>query len=306
MPNKRSRAVSKFDLNLLATYETIYMTRSVTKAAKSLNLTPSSVSQSLQKLRDFFADPLFIRTHSGLVPTAMATDIYTQLLQTYGGLMSSLESMTQGDNRDLLTVHCPTYVAMRIVPAISHWLEIHAPHCKVLHRDFLRDLDSPEELLQRRGVDLLFDVSPCHSFALETVPLYQEGSMFICRKNHPRLGSSISKEEAALERFALFETEGMDIQLGQLHVKKQFGERKTAIGSSSLMTILSTVEETDIVGVIPVWLYQKLKNSYDIRTLDRSFKTQVVTTYMMYHKNALHNGMFSGLVSWLEKHFEEE
>lgn len=305
MRTKQSRAVSKFDLNLLAVYETVYLTRSVTKAAKSLNLTPSSISQSLQKLRVFFSDPLFVRTNTGLIPTAMATDIYTQLLKSYGGLMSNLESLTQGESKDLLTVHCPTYIAMRVLPAVTKWLEENAPHCKLLHRDFLRDIDSPEDLLQRRGVDLLFDVFPSHSFALEAVPLYQEDTTFICRKDHPRLGSCISKEEAQLERFAMFETSAIDVQLGKLHVKKQFGERKTAFSSGSLVTIVSAVEQSDIIGKIPVWLFEKLKNSYDIRRLEQDFKSTNVTTFMMYHKNSLHNEMVSSLITWLEHHFED-
>lgn len=50
------------DLNLLTVFEAVYLHKGIVHAAKALNLTPSSVSQSIQKLRNTFPDPLFIRT----------------------------------------------------------------------------------------------------------------------------------------------------------------------------------------------------------------------------------------------------
>lgn len=304
MSQENKRDVSKFDLNLLATFETIYTTRSVTRAAEVMNRAPSSVSNALQKLRDFFADPLFIRQGANLAPTALASDIYTRLQKTYGGLMYDLESLTQGESKSVLKVHCPTYVALRVLPVIVRWLEENAPQCQVIHRDFLRDLDTPEDLLQRRGVDLLFDVFPSQSFALETIPLYQEDCTFICRKDHPRLGSSISKEEAMHETFALFESEGADVQLARLNALRQFGERTLAAGSTSLLAIAAMVEQSDLISNVPTWLFKKFQGSFDIRALEQAFSPAIVTTYMMYHKNALHNEMVAELAGWLKQHFE--
>ena len=52
--------LKKFDLNLLVIFECIYQHLSISKAAESLYITPSAVSQSLQRLRAQFNDPLFI------------------------------------------------------------------------------------------------------------------------------------------------------------------------------------------------------------------------------------------------------
>lgn len=51
----------KFDLNLLVIFECIYENLSISKAAETLYITPSAVSQSLQRLRLQFNDPLFVR-----------------------------------------------------------------------------------------------------------------------------------------------------------------------------------------------------------------------------------------------------
>lgn len=49
------------DLNLLTIFEAVYVHKGIVNATKVLNLTPSAISQSIQKLRVIFPDPLFIR-----------------------------------------------------------------------------------------------------------------------------------------------------------------------------------------------------------------------------------------------------
>ena len=58
----------KFDLNLLVIFECIYQHLSISKAAETLYITPSAVSQSLQRLRNQLNDPLFIRSGKGSLP----------------------------------------------------------------------------------------------------------------------------------------------------------------------------------------------------------------------------------------------
>ncbi|WP_348250955.1 LysR family transcriptional regulator, partial [Salmonella enterica] len=53
--------------------------RSVTKAAKRMNLTPSPDSKSLAKLRAWSDDPLFVNTPLGLVPTPLMVSLEQSL-----------------------------------------------------------------------------------------------------------------------------------------------------------------------------------------------------------------------------------
>ncbi len=55
------------DLNLLKTLDALLDERSVTRAAARLALTQPAVSGMLNRLRDYFDDPLFIRAPHGMV-----------------------------------------------------------------------------------------------------------------------------------------------------------------------------------------------------------------------------------------------
>lgn len=56
------KSITTLDLNLLLCLQLLMQERSVTKAAKRMNVTPSAVSKSLAKLRTWFDDPLFVNS----------------------------------------------------------------------------------------------------------------------------------------------------------------------------------------------------------------------------------------------------
>ena len=64
------RILRNIDLNLLTIFEAVYVHKGIVNAAKILNITPSAISQSINKLRALFPDPLFIRKGQGVTPTA--------------------------------------------------------------------------------------------------------------------------------------------------------------------------------------------------------------------------------------------
>lgn len=71
--------LKKFDLNLLIIFESIYQHQSISKAAETLFITPSAVSQSLQRLHAQLNDPLFVRSGKGVTPTTVGINLHSHL-----------------------------------------------------------------------------------------------------------------------------------------------------------------------------------------------------------------------------------
>ena len=63
---------SSLNLNILRVFETVYSTRSMTKAAQVLFLTQSGVSQHIKSLEESLEFALFDRLQKKLVPTEKA------------------------------------------------------------------------------------------------------------------------------------------------------------------------------------------------------------------------------------------
>ena len=64
--------IRRLDGGLLLVFQTLSRTRQTTATAVRLGLSQSAVSQALGRLRDIYADPLFLRRPHGLEPTARA------------------------------------------------------------------------------------------------------------------------------------------------------------------------------------------------------------------------------------------
>ncbi|NQZ91518.1 MAG: LysR family transcriptional regulator [Moritella sp.] len=82
--------LARLDLNLLVCLYILLDECSVTHAADRLHLSQSAVSKSLNRLREQFDDPLFIRSAYGIQPTQYALDLAPQL----EALLFNIEQLT--------------------------------------------------------------------------------------------------------------------------------------------------------------------------------------------------------------------
>src|SRR6188474_3500120 len=73
--------IRTMDLNLLRVLDALLDARSVSQAAIALGYTQPTVSGMLKRLRDLLADPLFVRTQRGLLPTPRAVALAAPLKQ---------------------------------------------------------------------------------------------------------------------------------------------------------------------------------------------------------------------------------
>ena len=67
--------IRRIDLNLLGVFDAVMQCRSVSEAARRLNVTPSAVSHTLARLRHVFGDELFIAGDIGMQPTRRALEL---------------------------------------------------------------------------------------------------------------------------------------------------------------------------------------------------------------------------------------
>lgn len=108
------RRLSELDLNLLVVFKHLMQMRSVAGAAKKLCVTPSTVSKALARLRDWFEDPLFIRTRQGLQPTNLSLTLAEEL-KTWFQLTDSIASLNSeaipDGARFSLVMESPFYIS---------------------------------------------------------------------------------------------------------------------------------------------------------------------------------------------------
>lgn len=302
----RFKTIRNFDLNLLTTFEAVYIHRSGTNAADVLGITPSAVSQALGRLRDYYHDPLFVREGKKLAPTTIATGIHEGLAEAYDNLIAKLQNVSFSSVPTRLIVNCSPYISMFTINAMSRILDEIAPECTIVHSTNNNSISDVEEALIFRKADIVFDAHPHLSHSRVSQQLFAETPVVICRKSHPRLSGSLTREQSNAERHIFLDSESANILVERLNIDILLrGERHCCFSSPSLLTIVSMVESTDMLAIVPRRFYEKLKNAFDVQSLAIDFNIAPLPVYMVYNKAALNNHFFAALVRKIADHFQQ-
>lgn len=128
------QTVDRLDLNLLLVFDALLRERSVTRAGSSLGLTQSAVSHSLSRLRTYFDDPLFVKAHRGIVPTAKAEALSPVILDVMSTIREQVLSESHFDPlhaRRTFNFCLSDMGELVFLPTLISMLKEAAPHCKI-------------------------------------------------------------------------------------------------------------------------------------------------------------------------------
>ncbi|MBT1064710.1 LysR family transcriptional regulator [Bowmanella sp. Y26] len=141
MKHNRAR---QLDMQLLQAFVLLYEERGLGRAATRLNLSQPAMSRVLVKLRDIFADPLFLRSAEGLQPTARAEQLLPQIQSAITQMLALLgETRYQpATDQGRLIVSCNDFAASRLLPAICKHIQRQAPGLAMDIRPWTADLTS--------------------------------------------------------------------------------------------------------------------------------------------------------------------
>jgi DNA-binding transcriptional LysR family regulator len=124
---------NEVDLNLLRVFNALMEERSVTRAGERLNVTPSAVSHSLNRLRYILKDRLFTRGPNGMQPTAMAIDVGPKVQQALLQLQSALTPsvFVPAETERRFAISATPYTCWLLLPQLMQRLRRMAPHAEI-------------------------------------------------------------------------------------------------------------------------------------------------------------------------------
>ncbi len=148
------------DLNQLRTFVVLYELRSVTAVADRLHVTQPTVSYTLRRLRERFADELFRREGRDMVPTAKATQLFGPLQEALAQIDATVDDsdvFEPAGFSGMLTLGLTSIGEQTFLPPIMTELSREAshPHLQVERLDS----DQVEDGLARGTIDLAMTVS---------------------------------------------------------------------------------------------------------------------------------------------------
>lgn len=148
--------VNSIDLNLLKAFYALGVERHVTKAGTMVGLSQSGMSQALSRLRGIFDDELFVRTKTGMVPTARCLALMPRVRQVLGDLdiaLAAERAFNAADAEATFRIGMNDMLALLLLPPLLKEINQTAPgiDLRVIHT--LSVLNNP-----RLNVDPLADL----------------------------------------------------------------------------------------------------------------------------------------------------
>jgi DNA-binding transcriptional LysR family regulator len=277
--------ISAVDLNLAVVLRALLDERSVSRAARQLGLSQSATSHALSRLRALVQDPLFVRTRTGLIPTARAEAMADAVRSSVATLETTFFAPPPFDPMTVertFRLRPSDYVEYLLVPRLLERLAKVAPKIDISARPAVTE---PTLALEDGQLDLL--IQPTRSgeqtdgFHMEE--LWDERLVGVARRGHPLTKGRVTLERFASASHALVSPRG---QPGGIvdDVLKQHGiPRRIAFTTPSFLVAPQVVAMTDLVMMLPARIAAALEAQLRLATFEPPLEVPSFRMAMFWH-----------------------
>ena len=274
------------DLNLLKTFDAVMKARSVNVAAEALGISAPAVSQSLNRLRDQYKDPLFVREGRGISPTNFAVELHAEVQEPLSLLINGSKSRQHFNaltSRRTFRISSHKDIDILVFPNLTKYRELHAPNSTIQADIEHIDEQSRQADLRQRKVDIILSTVPLEEHGYHNLKLFQEDLVVALSIDHPRIQGSISVEQFFFEHHILWQTQRMDNYTLNSVACERLPTRKIAYTTGSGLTGLVLAQSTDWLCVNARSLANKVAGSGKYQLFELPFKAEPVPIYMTWH-----------------------
>lgn len=181
------------DLNLLAVFDAVARTRSVTRASALLGLSKAGMSRALGRLREALQDPILVRSGAEWTLSARALELVDRVrtlkLEAERVLAPAQPFRPATATREF-RLHATDHVVSLLGAAICRAVGRAAPEVAVRFLPILPD----DAAALRDGVDLALGVFPALPGDFRTQLLFEDRFACVVRAGHPLVGRRLTLE----------------------------------------------------------------------------------------------------------------
>jgi DNA-binding transcriptional LysR family regulator len=262
----------RLDATLLVVFCEALRTGRLSIVAGRLGLTQSAVSHAVQRLREIFDDPLFLRRPNGVEPTPRARALGEPLNAALAQLRAALESGRAFEPtklRRVFRVGTLDYTLAVVGPAIVGRLARLAPECAIV----FASVTGTEALkrLREGADDLAVGVYPDPPAGMVATPLMSEHFVTIARQGNPMTAAGLDLDAFCRLDHVLVSGSG-DLQgVVDLALRAVGRKRRVVASMPQFLAAFASVAASDAIATVP----ERLARRYAARFGLRAFATPI-------------------------------
>lgn len=279
-----------FDLNLLRSFIAVYQLGSFTQAAEKLDLTQSSVSNSIARLKRALGVNLFVRDGQKMLPTAAAQQLYRQISDQFLSIEQAVSQFEDFDP-EMQKRQFKIFASDTIMQMLVHEIEAETEETNI-DVVFKESPTTEQEMLEAINldkVDLLIDICPPSGSVMEYEKIFSDEVAVVARKGHPRIKGSITKEQFFEEKHVLNNVERSATTALETITSEPLSARKAFSEQASIHGALATVNSTNAITTTLLSVANSFGTLLDLQVMPVPLKTKSMDFYMIWHKRYNHN-----------------
>jgi DNA-binding transcriptional LysR family regulator len=240
------------DLNLLHTLDVLLAEGNVTRAARSLRLSPSAMSRALARLRIVTGDQLLVRAGRGLVPTPRATEMREQvrlLVADANALLRPADRLDLTALKRTFTLRTSDGFAETFGPALIRKVHEEAPGVQLR---FVRKRDKDSDGLRDGTLDLETgvvgeDIGP----EIRARALFTDRYIGVVHEHHPLTRTSVKPGDYAAWSHVVAWRQGLDLGEVDALLTELGLSRAVMTTVDGFSAALALARGSDLIATVP-------------------------------------------------------
>jgi DNA-binding transcriptional LysR family regulator len=275
------------DLHHLQVLDVLLREHSLTRAARTLNVTQPALSKTLARLRRYFDDPLFVRVSLRMEPTPKALQLQAPVRAILERVQSLRSEHVSFDPRtsDRTFNFCVVDAGLiKLLPPLVDRLLEDAPHVRL--NVLQLEAQHLEPWLESGKLDFAMGSFASLTKQIRRQPLWVERYVSVARRSHPRIGTEPTVRAFAAEKHVLVSISGS----GHAH---QLAERalEAAVPPENIICRIPmfigaavVAKHTDAVATLPLSVAAVLAKDLDLQVITPPIKLPKIDIYQYWHE----------------------
>jgi len=280
--------LSAIDLNLFLVLHAVLEERSATRAAASLHVTQSAVSNALARLRVLLGDPLVVRSGRGLAPTPRAEELAPLLRDIAERAALAIDRrgfVPEHSTRTFTIALADSYQACD-APRIARLFAARLPRAalRVVSAEYLAATDG----LTNGDVDVAFGPEQTVQPGMRSSVLFEEEGALVVRRDHPRVGRRLTRELfntlPHIDVHVALGRPGQGHRVAQRSWEQARVHRRVVLTVPYFMIAAMAAAQTDCIAALPDRVADLCVQLLPVKRVPAPFPMPRLTTVMMWHE----------------------
>jgi DNA-binding transcriptional LysR family regulator len=282
--------MNPFDLNLLRVFDAVWRHGHLSRAAAELQLTQSTLSHALARLRQQIGDPLFVRTGHGMQPSARAVHLAPVVKEMLASVRDHVLTAPDFDPktaRRTFTIAMTDVGEIAFLPRLLHQLALDAPLTNVHVVSIL-----PHELLgalESGKVDVALGYFPdLHGSDTFQQRLLTDRFVCLVRVGHPAIKGKLTQKLFREMAHAVVQTEGRTQEIVEDYLKRHGVLRREALRLPHFFGMATVIAATNLIVPVPESLAVALGCLADVQVLKLPYEIPSFDVKQYWHRTQHH------------------